>query len=90
MQQFLPGLVKRGMKIIWSRFVEWLRGWTEPDSHGLVGGEVVGATRSKSQLMLANTLLRQQVIVPDRQVKRPQRSWRERGIMVVLASKLWN
>ena len=48
------------------------------------------ATRSKSELMLENALLRQQLIVLDRQVKRPQLSWRERGIMVLLASKLRN
>ncbi len=46
------------------------------------------ATRSKSELMLENALLRQQLIVLDRQVKRPQLSWRERSIIVLLASKL--
>ena len=40
--------------------------------------------------MLENALLRQQLIVLDRQVKRPRLSWRERGIMVLLASKLRN
>jgi putative transposase len=90
MQRFLPSFVKRGMKTIWSRFVDWLREWTKPDNHGLVGGAVADATRSKSQLMLENALLRQQVIVLERQVKRPQLSWRERGIMVLLASKLGN
>jgi putative transposase len=48
------------------------------------------ATRSKSELMLENALLRQQLIVLDRQVERPQLSWRERGIIVLLASKLRN
>jgi putative transposase len=44
--------------------------------------------RSKSELMLENALLRQPLIVLVRQVKRPRLSWRERGIMVLLASKL--
>ncbi len=48
------------------------------------------ATRSNAELMLENALLRQQLIVVSRQVKRPQISWRERGIMVLLASKLRN
>jgi putative transposase len=90
MQRFLPGFVKQGLRIIWSRFVEWLREWTKPDKHGLVGGAVADGARSKSQLMLENALLRQQVIVLERQVKRPQLNWRERGIMVLLASKLRN
>ena len=88
MQRFLPGVVKRGLRIIWPRFVEWLREWTKPDHHGLVGGAVADGTRSRSQLMLENALLRQQVIVLERQVKRPQLNWRERGIMVLLASQL--
>jgi putative transposase len=90
MQRFLPGFVKQGMKTVWSRFVGWLREWTKPDTHGLVGGAVADATRSKTELMLENALLRQQVIVLERQVKRPQLSWRERGIMVLLASRLRN
>jgi hypothetical protein len=88
MQRFVPGFVKRGLRTIWSRFVDWLRKWTKPDNHGLVGGAVADATRSKAELMLENALLRQQLIVVSRQVERPQLSWRERGIMVLLASKL--
>ena len=88
MHRFLPGIVKRGLKAMGSRLIEWLREWTKPDNHGLVGGTVADARRSKSELMLENALLRQQVIVLDRQVKCPQLSWRERGIMVLLASKL--
>jgi putative transposase len=40
---------------------------------------VADATRSKSELMLENALLRRQLIVLDRQGKRPQLNWRERG-----------
>jgi putative transposase len=90
MRRFLPGVVQRGLKAVWSGLIEGLREWTKPDNHGLVGGAVADATRSKSELMLENALLRQQVIVLDRQVKRPRLSWRERGIMVVLVSKLRN
>jgi hypothetical protein len=88
MPRFVPGFVKRGLASVGSRMIRWLREWTKPDSHGLVGGAVADATRSKSELMLENALLRQQLIVLDRQVKRPQLSWRERGIMVLLASQL--
>ncbi len=90
MRRVLPGVIKRGLKAVWSRLIEWLREWTKPDHHSLAGGAVADATRSKSELMLENALLRQQVIVLERQVKRPQLSWRERSIMVSLASKLRN
>jgi hypothetical protein len=71
MQRFLPGVVKRGVKAIGSRVIDWLREWTRPDNHGLVGGVVADATRSNAELMLENALLRQQLIVVSRQVKRP-------------------
>jgi hypothetical protein len=58
MHRSLPGVVKRGLKAVWSRVIEWLREWTKPDNHGLVGGAVADATRSKSELMLENALLR--------------------------------
>lgn len=88
MRWFLLGFLKRRLKAVWSRMVAWLREWTKPDAHGLVSGAVADATRSKSELMLENALLRQQLIVVKRQVKRPQWSWRERSIIVLLASKL--
>jgi hypothetical protein len=86
MRRFLPGVVKRGLKAVWSRVIEWLREWTRPDTHGLVGGAVADATRSKLELMLENALLRQQLIVLERQVKRPKLTWRDRGLMVLLSS----
>jgi len=60
MHRLLLGFVKRGLKAIGSRCIERLRKWTKPDNHGLVGGAMADATRSKSELMLENALLRQQ------------------------------
>jgi hypothetical protein len=54
----------------------------------MLGGIVADGTRSKTELMLENALLRQQLIVLKRQVKRPRLSWRERGMIVLLASRL--
>jgi hypothetical protein len=45
-------------------------------------------TRSKSELLIENALLRQQLAVLNRQVKRPQLTWRDRSIIVFLSSKL--
>ena len=65
-----------------------LRQWTRPDNHALVLNAAVDLMRSKSELMLENALLRQQLIVLQRQVKRPALTWRDRTVMVLLASKL--
>ena len=45
-------------------------------------------TRSKTQLVLENVLLRQQLIVLQRQVKRPALTWQDRTLLVLIASKL--
>lgn len=90
MRQFWSGLVKRRLKAVGLQFIGWLREFTRPENHGLTGGAIADATRSRSELMLENALLRQQLIVQTRQVKRPRLSWRERGIMVLLASRLRN
>jgi hypothetical protein len=59
-----------------------VRAWTKPDGHGMRGGAVADMTRSKTELMLENALLRQQLMVLKRQVKRPRLSWRERGVLM--------
>jgi putative transposase len=45
-------------------------------------------TRTKSELLLENILLRQQLIVLKRQAKRPTLTWRDRTLFVLLASRL--
>jgi hypothetical protein len=52
-----------------------LRQWTRPDNHDLVLNSVPDLTRSKSELLLENKLLRQQLIVLKRQAKRPALTW---------------
>jgi len=62
-----------------------LRSWTRPmNPTGVVSGGVVDLTRSRSELVVENMLLRQQLIVLQRQVKRPKLTWRERVAMVLL------
>ncbi len=48
-----------------------LRQWTKPDNHDLILNAATDLTRSEPELMLENLLLRQQLIVLKRQVKRP-------------------
>jgi len=45
-------------------------------------------TRTKSELLLENMLLRQPLIVLKRQAKRPALTWRDRTLFVLLASRL--
>jgi len=43
--------------------------------------------RTKSELVLENAFLRQQLIVLKRQVRRPALTWRDRALLVLLASR---
>jgi putative transposase len=67
-----------------------LRQWTRPDNSNdsLAVGVASDITRSKSELVLENALLRQQLIVLQRQGKRPTLTWRDRALFVLIASKL--
>ena len=65
-----------------------VRRWTRPDNHTPVPNAALDPTRSKSELMLENALLRQQVIMVQRYEKHLARTWRDRSVMMLLASKL--
>jgi putative transposase len=65
-----------------------LRQWTKPDNKALVLDTALDVTRSKPELVLENMLLRQQLIVLKRQVKRPALSWRDWLLFVLLASEV--
>ncbi len=65
-----------------------LRQWTQPDNHSLIRNAALDITRPKSELVLENALLRQQLILLQRQIKRPKLTHLDRSIIVLLASKL--
>jgi putative transposase len=68
------------------KLINQLRGWTRPIyPRGVMSGAVVDVTRSRSELILENMLLRQQLIVLQRRVKKPELTWRERITLVLLA-----
>ena len=62
--------------------------WTKPLKETLVGGLAHDVVKTKTDLVVENTLLRQQLIILKRQVKRPQLKGGDRLLLVVLASKL--
>ena len=61
---------------------------TKPIAHSPVLGITADFARTKPQLIAENLLLRQQLIVLNRSVKRPRFTRAERGLFVLLASRL--
>jgi putative transposase len=84
----LPSVVRRRLDSLRRAVKQHLRRWTRPDSHSLAVNAVLDLARSKSELVLENALLRQQLIVLQRQVKRPALTWRDRVLFVLAASRL--
>ncbi len=62
--------------------------WTKPATAALVQGTVMDLARSKPELVAEHALLRQQLIVLQRTVKRPRFTKADRVLLVLLASKL--
>jgi putative transposase len=73
---------------VWQAVNRWLRQRLKPDTHSLILNTALDITRSKPELVLENALLRQQLIVLKRRIKRPTLSWRDRALFVLLVSKL--
>jgi putative transposase len=59
--------------------------WTKPDTTFLLLGTLTDLARSKSELVAENALLRQQLIILRRQVKRPTCTKTDRMLLVLLA-----
>jgi putative transposase len=59
--------------------------WINPSTTSLVFGTLAGLTRGKSELLAENALLRQQLIILRRQVKRPSFRKTDRFLLVILA-----
>lgn len=61
---------------------------TKPTNDSLLWGAATDLVRSKQELVVENALLRQQLIVLRRQVKRPQLRNSDRALLLLLISKL--
>lgn len=61
--------------------------WTLPAPLVLAAGATTDATRSRSDLLPGNALLRQQLLVLDRTAKRPRLTAAERGLLKLLAGR---
>jgi putative transposase len=62
--------------------------WTRPVPIAVAAGAAADATRSRSALLLENALLRHQLAVLSRAVKRPRLTAADRGLLVLLTSRL--
>ncbi len=62
--------------------------WMKPATPTLAGGLGADLVRSRRELVLENALLRQQLIVLQRAAKRPALKGTDRGLLVLLASRL--
>jgi putative transposase len=65
----------------------WLK-WTKPTSHSLLVGTLTDLARTKAELLAENALLRQQLIILRRQIKRPACTKTDRLLLVVVARYL--
>src|SRR5438270_12363634 len=66
--------------------------WTKPPSSSMPLQTLTDLSRSKSELVAENALLRQQLIILKRQVKRPACTKTDRMLLVLLARlvRSWN
>ena len=66
-------------------FQRGLLRWTTPSHTPLVLGTVMDLARGKSELIAENALLRQQLVILRRQIKRPRYTKTDRLLLVLLA-----
>jgi len=85
----LPSFIRRCLDSLCHDVKQQLRRWTNPDQQAFALNVVLDLTR-KSELVLENALLRQQLIVLQWQAKRPTLTWRDRALFVLIVSKLPN
>lgn len=77
------------MSIFWKPIIAWIQQliihWAKPATQSLISGILSDLTRSRANLVFENAMLRQQLIVLNRQVKRPQITNRDRFRLILLA-----
>ncbi len=81
--------------ILWECLIIWfqqvIKDWKKPSNPSLFTGTLSDLTRNRTDPFVENALLRQQLIVLHRQVKRPLLTHRDRFRLVLLArcTKFW-
>src|ERR671916_3136659 len=62
--------------------------WTKPPTSSIAVGTLRDLVRTKPQLIAENALLRHQLIVLNRSVKRPRLTATDRSLLVLLSSRV--
>ena len=62
-----------------------IKKWTKPSSLAVIAGSISDLTRSRTDLLIENAILRQQLAVLSRQAKRPDLTRSDRVALVLLA-----
>ena len=75
----------RSLKRFVSRVKQHLKQWSKPAIASIAVGSLSDLRRSRKDLIIENAMLRQQLIVLNRQVKRPQLTQGDRVRLVLLA-----
>ena len=78
---FITQLTRLCLRSLHHRYLAW----TKPDTSSLLLGTLTDLARGKSELVAENALLRQQLIILGRQVKRPACTKTDRMLLVLLA-----
>ena len=80
------------VKSFFNRVKETVKKLTKPETASLAAGAMSDATRSRKDLIIENAILRQQLIVLKRQVKRPKFTDGDRLKMVLLSrlTRFWD
>jgi hypothetical protein len=78
---FIKQMTSMCLQSLQHRFVDW----TKPSTTSLILGTVADLVRSKSELVAENALLRQQLLILRRHVKRPACTKTDRMLLVLLA-----
>ena len=77
--------IKRSTRMCFQFLQHCFVNWTQPSTTALILGTVTDLARSKSELVAENALLRQQLIILRRHVKRPACTKMDRMLLVLLA-----
>ena len=78
---FIKQMTSTCLQSLHHRFIDW----TKPSTTSLLLGTVADLARSKSELVAENALLRQQLLILRRQVKRPACTKTDRMLLLLLA-----
>ena len=81
---YVGRVVHRGLK----RLEQTVKTWTKPNTATIVISALADMTRTKPELIAENALLRQQLTVLQRHVKRPKFTASDRWLMVLLAHQV--